>query len=142
MRANELMIGDWVYNALYVDTEIPNKGHGWKAVRVPNLPFDEEWAIEPIPLTEEMLEMNGFEEYRYGVCQSVRYRIITETDTVMIEPMKVKSRLGNKWYWFDNKTRKFEIVKPHVLYPLVYVHELQHALRLCGLTELADNFKV
>lgn len=23
-----------------------------------------------------------------------------------------------------------------------YVHELQHALRLCGLNELADNFKV
>ncbi len=23
-----------------------------------------------------------------------------------------------------------------------YVHELQHALRLCGLTDLADNFKV
>lgn len=25
---------------------------------------------------------------------------------------------------------------------LHHVHELQHALRLCGLTELADNFKV
>ena len=25
---------------------------------------------------------------------------------------------------------------------LYYVHELQHALRLCGLNELADNFKV
>ena len=24
----------------------------------------------------------------------------------------------------------------------LYVHELQHALRLCGLNELADNFKV
>ena len=23
-----------------------------------------------------------------------------------------------------------------------YVHELQHALRLCGLNELADNFKI
>ena len=25
---------------------------------------------------------------------------------------------------------------------LYYVHELQHALRLCGFNELADNFKV
>ncbi|MBQ0088527.1 MAG: hypothetical protein KBT27_04250 [Prevotellaceae bacterium] len=23
-----------------------------------------------------------------------------------------------------------------------YVHELQHALRLCGLNDLADNFKI
>ena len=26
--------------------------------------------------------------------------------------------------------------------PLQYVHELQHALRLCGLNEIADNFKI
>lgn len=26
--------------------------------------------------------------------------------------------------------------------PIQYVHELQHALRLCGLSELAENLKV
>ena len=26
--------------------------------------------------------------------------------------------------------------------PIKYVHELQHALRLCGLSELAENLKV
>lgn len=26
--------------------------------------------------------------------------------------------------------------------PIRYVHELQHALRLCGLNDLADNFKI
>lgn len=25
---------------------------------------------------------------------------------------------------------------------LYHIHELQHALRLCGLTELADNFQI
>lgn len=98
--------------------------------------------IEPIPLTEEILKKNGFEEYRDGVCKLIIYRFITYTDTIIIEPMKIESRIGNNWFWFSNKDREMEVVKPRIVYPFTCVHELQHALRLCGLTDLADNLKI
>lgn len=100
------------------------------------------YEIEPVPRTEEILKANGFEEYREGVYKLLRYRLINDIAAILIEPMKIESRLGNKWYWFSVKYREMNAVSPRITYPFVHVHELQHALRLCGLSELADNFKV
>lgn len=120
MKANELMIGDWVYQALYKDAEIPNKGHVWKAVMVTYLPFDEDWAIEPIPLTEEILKKNG-RLYNGGWR---RY--------LLHDNMNVSYDLDR--HQFEYKYSRIENIR--------YVHQLQHILRLCGLNEIADNFKV
>lgn len=77
---------------------------------------------EPIPLTEEILEINGF--------------VYEET-------------LKEWWHKsydqiFDMNISDFEITSDFYFgrAKITYVHEFQHALRLCGLIELADNFKV
>lgn len=47
-------------------------------------------------------------------------------------------------YRHNGKCRNVEISNKmyNLSCPIQYVHELQHALRLCGLSELAENLKV
>lgn len=76
--------------------------------------------ISPIPLTEEILDLNCIE--------------YSEDDDM--------------WYIQDGVYTIFELdVRDNDFAfgdfcSIKYVHELQRALRLCGLCELADNFKV
>lgn len=79
-------------------------------------------VVEPIPLTPEILKKKGFK-----IDASMRF--------LNHEEFSIEYSLG------DAYTRIFyegTIVHKHIN----YVHELQHALRLCGLNDLADNFEV
>lgn len=79
--------------------------------------------IEPIPLTEEILNVNGFWEEGGGFA-------------------KFFPNVGKFTTW---KSRIEDIqctLLGTVELPLRYVHQLQHALRLCGLNDIADNFKI
>lgn len=122
MDIRQLMIGDWVYN----------KHHG-KNIRL--TPYDffththndiGEQALapsaqptfgrdlEPIPLTDEILEKNGF------VCKGAW--------CLEGEDMGLK-QIGDSWallpYYYDYDSFRFTIIS--------YIHELQHALKLCGI---------
>lgn len=152
MKANELQLGDWVlwgepHSNIDGDYDLEFYPH---QIKLDDFFFlsENDWEenedlefVKPIQLDEEILKANWFEEYREGVYQLLRYRLINDIASILIEPMKIESRIGNKWYWFSVKYRELNAVSPRITYPFVYVHELQHALRLCGLNELADNFK-
>lgn len=75
-------------------------------------------ALSPIPLTEEMLINNGFED-------SGKY-LRLQDDVLMIH------REGGK-LWVIIGTWAIDIQ---------YVHKLQHLLRFCGLNDLANEFKI
>ena len=82
--------------------------------------------ISPIPLTPEILEKNGFikvnsQRYDYGYPDTDCY--------VKVNPKKNMIHVNGR-----NANSN--------LYSHSFVHELQRALRLCGLNEIADNFKV
>ena len=82
--------------------------------------------IEGIPITPEILENNGFikvnsQRYDYGYPDTDCY--------VKVNPKKNMIHVNGR-----NANSN--------LYSHSFVHELQRALRLCGLNELADNFKV
>ena len=85
--------------------------------------------FEPIPLTAEILEANGFvlDHGFYivtngvGITTMVRY---TEQEEEHCHPHFLGHWVLDESYIADN------------------VHELQHALRLCGLTDLANDFKI
>lgn len=125
MKATELMIGDWVtYTG---DDEGPIEGI-IDAIN-PRLDYEIEILgtdakineIEPIPLTHEILKKNGW----HG------NSIFMELDADENTQFSWANRCGavlykNGWCHCDCK----------------YVHTLQHALRLCGFDELADNFKI
>lgn len=140
MKANELMIGDWVRidepdkyagatgqiqslmyhredDAAYFNVFIQGK-FGYVSRDVCS---DD---IRPIPLTADILEKNGFENIG--------------DDTYQIEEKPC-------WFWvdffrhtygceYDTSTYEYEDDEHRLkLYGIPSVHELQHALRLCGI---------
>lgn len=108
MKANELMIGDWVRDNL---TQIPLQVNA-SCIRQFERQEEqgENMSASPIPLTYEMLKANRHK------CMGI-------------------SKFG-----FPNIV--IDTPKCYILKEFSYVHELQNALRLSGLTDLADNFKV
>lgn len=130
MKANELMIGDWVYNTHNKQNEqVEEVGSNCVMLAYNDLyAFDE---IEPIPLTPEILEKNGFTGGKYkDYCGFVFYlsadgfREIGLTMSYKDNILwceKIKTNYPNS---FGDK---------YSIHHLDYVHQLQHAMRLCGI---------
>lgn len=122
MKATELMVGDLV--CLQDDTkcELPLKVDG---VLTDDISLEgegflggAEGLIRPIPITPEMLVRNG---WWYDV-----------------EDMWLHDKVD---FGIERWNGRFQCYNINQI-KLDSVHQLQHALRLCGLNELADNFKV
>ena len=135
MKANELMIGDWVSHFAEgkncVVTELrgrkvavsytDNNGNTKYSVLLP------EMAFEPIPLTADILERNGFVK-SYGVSDTPPYD---------------KDEEGNMYYSFKGEHKFWGWWQPDNTYyvpanamgdiVIKHVHQLQHALRLAGI---------
>lgn len=145
MKACELMVGDWVsvtaedgitYNGK-VDSIGILRDLNMKATLV-RVYIDEDKRIyvdmllekvKPISLTEEKLKANGWNKngaYNDYILRGDIYDFIG--------------------YNADNNHVSINIdgrnVKQKVYVSANFVHELQHALRCCGLLEMADNFKI
>ena len=122
MEAKELMIGDKVM--VKVLSQIPDTYvlHTWTAND-----YSRDIQVKPIPLTAEILDENDFwiveDDIRY--CGDSEVWIHTYVEHLDIEK-------------FEGRFQCYEI--PDMQFN--YVHQIQQALRLCGLNELADNFKV
>jgi hypothetical protein len=117
MGTNELMLGDWV---LDTRTKNPLRVNPFMAeMEVP------EW--EPIPLTQEILENNGFEYIK----RKVFYPNYSSDNEVELEYMYCKGLRCS-----------FDIIHSYLMFNsnidlcnirmiVNYVHELQHLLKLC-----------
>ena len=77
--------------------------------------------IEGIPLTPEILKKNGWKEYEYWL----EYQ--DGKNTIQCSPPNMLGIING-------------VFIEH--FKCEYVHQYQHLLRLYGLNELADNFKV
>ena len=118
MEAKELMIGDWVRGTSEVVGRV--KGISENDVLVRTL-YGDTWAdgeILPIPITPKILEKN------FPIADGCEYR--DDNNGICIE------------IYFNAKTEKYK--KYAILYTDRgkiyidrYVHQLQHALRLCGI---------
>ena len=133
MKVTDLMIGDWVYRKRSYDNELIlcqiiatnrkgctiefNNGSSWSG----------EWIgdIEPIPLTPEILEKNGFEPD----CDKKYYKNKNWSNLIIrhcIECYEKDFCVGEMLYCYD--TPQF-----NSWFSVLYVHELQHTLKLCGI---------
>lgn len=124
MKAKDLMIGDWVVWATR-PTKIDAIAEGGFSVHLK----DEGWqsidAIEPIKLTPEILEKNGFE-----IRGKRKYFLVPNDPSLAIKREPIIGANGNSFlighFWERNKEFRWFAETD-------YVHELQHALRLCGI---------
>lgn len=138
MKVEDLMIGDWVnlINTTH-NVSFPENGviqdEGYTIIRTPikmttvsencvsyysnklevYITVSSE-KIEPIPLTSEILKKNGLTNDPYG-CHF-------KEDKYMALEISVEEEV----YWTINYN-EYSILK------LKYVHQLQHALKLCGI---------
>lgn len=118
MKANELMIGDWVSYRGIVNKVAPADFCQKKWIE----------EIKPIPITAEILEKNGFKPYipenhleTVYACQDVSKAVADE--------------LYALWPYRDGSFYLLLRVdgKDMVRMDVHYIHQLQHALRLCGI---------
>ena len=130
MKATELMIGDWVKILKFRENDIDRnvRINGILSFGSPISVNDVNsvFAVESaaIPITPEILEKNG-------IPTDGRTYIFDEDKQCNLELIYEKGCLC----WAINFAE-------YIVLPFGYVHELQHALRLCGLAELADNFQI
>lgn len=131
MRAEDLMIGDWVQyqytGGVFQIVEI-SKTEGIKQFE--DQPFFKLNGIIPIPLTAEILEKNGFNDSSFEANKKYKYIIHTNEYQLGYYPktnsFNIYKRGIDPFYTKDVLCCGFQnIVK--------YVHELQHALKLCGI---------
>ena len=132
IKCRALMVGDWITNRNGFPMQITNVGEDYAYATFEGNEGDP-WEFDdkddqpqPIVLTPEILEKNGFikvnsQRYDYGYPDTDCY--------VKVNPKKNMIHVNGR-----NANSN--------LYSHSFVHELQRALRLCGLDELADNFKV
>ena len=132
IRCRDLMVGDWISNQNGFPMQIVSvdEDNAYACEGNEERPWifgdDEGYEPQPIILTSEILEKNGFikvnsQRYDYGYPDTDCY--------VKVNPKKNMIHVNGR-----NANSN--------LYSHSFVHELQRALRLCGLNELADNFKV
>lgn len=85
----------------------------------------------PIQLTTEILKKNGFKDYT----EIFEYQFEEDGEKYKFYLKKMYNKNNEQVCWGTN----IGGVLPSLI---TYVHELQHALKICGLGDLADNFKV
>ena len=143
MKAVDLMIGDYVkyQEHIYIIEEI--SAQGWvhliypdTGIRINIISDYIMHLLEPVPLTKEILEKNGFTQCvtaSYGYYNAPVYDIFGILFHISEDTYEDTWHIG---MFTDHNDNNF------VLYNLCYVHELQHVLKLCGLNELANNLKL
>lgn len=121
MNVTELMIGDWVYDTI-LQSNAKIQAIQPLTIRCDiNTEHHLYCEFNPIHLTPEILEKNGWKETAYwheyqdgkNIIQCCLPDMRGRINGIEIEHFKCE-----------------------------YVHQYQHLLRLCGLNELADNFKI
>lgn len=131
MKATDLMLGDWVlwknknvqivrtcalvYSFGHIDVGLAHC-NDYNVIECHDIS-----KISPIPLTYEILKKNGWKDAEFW-CE------------YQAEEATIQSCLP------DMRGRINGIEIEH--FKCEYVHQYQHLLRLCGLDELADNFRI
>ena len=120
MRAEELMIRDWVLDGhVYAQvTSITCDG----IIETTHNEFSNIELVEPIPLTPEFLEKNGFVKFI-----SSQYTLPNCSAGVILTTLKEMPNATGKWLVAIKKGYTDAKIA------ITHVHELQHALKLCGI---------
>ena len=114
MTAKELMIDDWVYNTHNRQNEqVAEIGSGLVMLAYNDLyEYDE---IEPIPLTDAILKANGFEYHHKN------FAALSHVHPFQLEMVEWPDENGIGLWMIGG------------LFKIRYVHELQHAMKLCDI---------
>ena len=140
MDNKSLMLGDWVQHRDGTPYQIAEIG-GMVCIDAEQELFASLEDIQPIPLTAEILEKNGFikdankddkltDTYHLLVPTGFERKSFTIQVSLYKEPICGVSTLVKCWGWLPPYNGGMNDIH---LCGVNYVHELQHALKLCGI---------
>lgn len=141
IKCRDLMVGDWIQDKNGFQWQIIGVGDDYAYATFEGNEGDP-WEFDDkddqpcaIEITEDILKQNKWEVQGYTLILSEHYY--------------VKDEDGNHLLWSHGTLSIWlacgeanDGVFSDVVLPCKYVHQLQQALRLVGLSEIADNFKV
>lgn len=144
LKCRDLSIGDWVQDSHGTPMQVcgvgedyayatfeGNEGDPWE--------FDDKdehpYAIE---LTRTMLERNGWGENIGGY--NMRYCFVS--DSLDNPKLPCYMELYRGYLKIFKDYIEGDCAFADIVAPVTFVHDLQHALRLVRLNEIADNFKI
>lgn len=128
MILEDLMVGDYVTHKYYYDRPVKIKYFVGSKAKTENETFEIS-TLKAVPITEEFLIKNGF-EYDYDVdeCVADGGQFITlkgyvyEEDGVLID-------------YCNGDVKVVTDFNGEVTKRMSYIHELQHAMRLCNINK-------
>lgn len=134
MKANELLNDIYVYFNCFDGSKITVKVTGFKdGIVYGDSEEGSHWCniekVEPIPIVPKILEKNGFVANRH-VYPYPYYEYEVKENRVKVEfafPQGNRTLCKEPWVYIDSKRVFIE----HL--PCMFVHQLQYALRLCGI---------
>ena len=142
MKCKELMVGDFCRSGHGLPMQITNVGDDYAYATFEGNEGDP-WEFDdkdeqpqPIEITGDLLKANG-----WGVCS---YNFLSN----LIRYSYVKDEGGNHLICKNSWVLSiwFNWIKDGVYADIVisckYVHQIQQVLRIAGMTELANNFKI
>ena len=141
MKCKELQIGDWVQDENGFQWQIigvgddyayatfeGNEGDPWEF----NDKDDQPCAIE---ITDDILKQNKWEVQGYALLPSEHYFVKDDGGNHLLWSH------GTLSIWFDDEYYNNGVIADMIV-PCKYVHQFQQVLRLAGMTDMANNFKV
>ena len=130
MKTNELMRADWVSVTGAGPAQVAMIDRYHVVTTLARYLVDAR-KLEPIEITPEILEANGFIKSGY-MCRCCHNLADFDNHAQLDYNLKFST--------FEIKRMKNRAWAAKIYIDAHYVHELQHALRLADLNDMADNF--
>ena len=146
MKCKELMVGDFCRSGHGLPMQITNVGDDYAYATFEGNegePWefdDKDYTPEPILLTDDILKRNRFEICGIAIWSSntdvgCSYRKEIENDFITYS-IDIEEFKEGGWFMFGIDSCLWQGVA------IKYVHQIQQVLRLAGMTDLANNFKI
>lgn len=127
MKATELIVGDYITvtpSGMLIQVAAVHKRKVAYHTCTDRLSWVREGLLRPIPVTQEILEKNGFVTFI-----SSQYTLPNCSAGVILTTLKGMPNASGKWLVAIKKGyTDAKII-------ITYVHELQHAFGLCGINK-------
>ena len=143
MKCKELQIWDWITDGHGFPMQITNVGDDYAYATFEGnegdpWEFDDKYCPpEPIEITGDIMRKNNWEEHSYPLPHNLKqyYYVKDEGENHLMWKQGMLAIL-------PNCKKSNDGVYADIVISCKYVHQLQQVLRIAGMTELANNFKI
>ena len=142
IKCRTLMVGDWCCDRHGFPMQITNVGEDyayatWEGNEGDPWEFDDkEDQPQPIPLTNDILRNNDWRER--PLVLSLDYSVLSYNFVKDEGDTHLEIKRDTLIIWFNYEKGLYA----DIIIPIKYVHQLQQVLRLAGMTDMSNNFKI